>query len=51
MSEDNTTNEDNLEDNSSLNHNNDNSEERGTSELGDTTLISGFYKEWFLDYD
>ncbi len=50
MSEDNTTNEDNLEDNSSLNHNNDNSEERETSELGDTTLISGFYKEWFLDY-
>ena len=26
------------------------SEEAESSELGDTTLISGFYKEWFLDY-
>ena len=48
MSEDNITNEDNLDDNLNMNHNSN--EEDSNTELGDTTLISGFYKEWFLDY-
>lgn len=50
MSKENTTNEDSLEDDLSSNQKNENGEKSQTSELGDTTLISGFYKEWFLDY-
>ncbi len=46
MTDENTTNEDNFE----SNLNGENNEELQNSELGDTTLISGFYKEWFLDY-
>ena len=46
MSEDNTFDEENLDDNMNMNNNH----EEDASELGDTTLISGFYKEWFLDY-
>ncbi len=29
---------------------NDDGDDVPTDQLGDTTLISGFYKEWFLDY-
>ena len=50
MSEEKTTNEDGLEDDFASNNQNKNGEERDNSELGDTTFISGFYKEWFLDY-
>jgi topoisomerase-4 subunit A len=50
MSEENKTNDDNLEDDLNSNHKDEHSEEIKASELGDTTLISGFYKEWFLDY-
>ncbi len=50
MSEDSTINEDNSEENMNFYKNEGKSEEAESSELGDTTLISGFYKEWFLDY-
>ncbi len=50
MSEDSTINEDNSEENLNFNKNEEMGEDVETSELGDTTLISGFYKEWFLDY-
>ena len=50
MSDENTTNEDSLEGDFALNHQSENGEEKENSELGDTTFISGFYKEWFLDY-
>jgi topoisomerase-4 subunit A len=50
MSEEKTTNEDGSENDFASNNQNKNGEERDNSELGDTTFISGFYKEWFLDY-
>ena len=50
MSEDNTFDEGNLDDNMNMNNNHEEEHKEDASELGDTTLISGFYKEWFLDY-
>ena len=50
MSEDNTFDEENLDDNMNMNNNHEEDHKEDASELGDTTLISGFYKEWFLDY-
>ena len=50
MSEDNTFDEENLDDNMNMNNNHEEDLKEDASELGDTTLISGFYKEWFLDY-
>ena len=50
MSEDNTFDEGNLDDNMNMNNNHEGDYQEENSELGDTTLISGFYKEWFLDY-
>ncbi len=50
MSKDNTIDEENLDDNMNMNNNHEGDYKEEDSELGDTTLISGFYKEWFLDY-
>ena len=50
MSKDNTIDEENLDDNMNMNNNHEGDYKEDASELGDTTLISGFYKEWFLDY-
>tara|TARA_Y100000766_G_scaffold284849_1_gene304996 strand:- start:355 stop:2988 length:2634 start_codon:yes stop_codon:yes gene_type:complete len=50
MSKDNNIEEENLDDNMNINNNHEGDYQEENSELGDTTLISGFYKEWFLDY-
>ena len=49
MSED-IHNEDEPLNENELETNDDSDDDIPTDQLGDTTLISGFYKEWFLDY-
>ena len=49
MSED-INNDDQLEENSNQNQDDNIEEGNETSDIGNATLISGFYKEWFLDY-